>query len=201
VTAVSLQATAGLRSLDEGDDEGTRETLEEIKRTSRIALEDMRKLLGMLRPSDASGAELDRVSLSHLDGLISECRHAGLRVEVETSGDPVNLPPVLDQAAYRITQEALTNALKHAGAGTTAMVTLSYEPASVEIEVVDDGHGSTPTVAIGTHRGLIGMRERAALFGGAFAAGPMHGGGFRVFARLPLPNPMGSGAPAPDPRA
>jgi signal transduction histidine kinase len=197
VTAVSLQATVGLRSLDEGDDEGARETLEEIKRTSRIALEDMRKLLGLLRPSDSAYAELDRVSLSHLDQLTSECRGAGLEVEVRTSGDPFTLPPLLDQAAYRITQEALTNALKHAGAGATATVSLRYEPMSVELEVVDDGHGATGAVAIGTRRGLIGMRERTELFGGTFTAGPVEGGGFRVFARLPLPNTLRASGGSP----
>jgi signal transduction histidine kinase len=190
VTAISLQSTVGLRALDEDDLEGTRETLEEIKRASRVALEDMRKLLGLLRPSDAPYPELDRVSLSHLDELISECRRAGLRVEVETIGGPVNLPPVLDQAAYRITQEALTNALKHAGAGATATVRVRYDPSSVELEVVDDGHGSSGGVATGSSKGLIGMRERTDLFGGWFDAGPVEGGGFRVFARLPFPNAL-----------
>ena len=191
VTAVSLQAATGIRAIDDGADvEEARAVLEEIKRTSRIALEDMRKLLGLLRPAGAAQPERDRVSLSHLDEMIDECRAAGLTVTVETSGDRLDLPPILDQAAYRIIQEALTNVLKHAGPGASATVGLSFDPTSVELEVTDDGPGTVGSVAMGTRRGLIGMRERVELFGGRFSAGPMEGGGFRVFARLPIGNPL-----------
>jgi len=191
VTAVSLQAATGIRAIDDGGDvEEARATLEEIKRTSRIALEDMRKLLGLLRPADAAYPERDRVSLSHLNDMIDECRAAGLTVTVETSGDRLDLPPILDQTAYRIIQEALTNVLKHAGRGAAATVGLSFDPTSVELEVTDDGPGTIGRVSVGTRRGLIGMRERVELFGGRFSAAPMEGGGFRVFARLPLGNPL-----------
>jgi signal transduction histidine kinase len=191
VTAISLQATAGLRALEEDRDlDQARTVLEEIKRTSRAALEDMRKLLGLLRPGDSADPDLNRVSLSHLDELIAECRAAGLSVRVERSGDPVNLPPLLDQTAYRIIQESLTNVLKHAGPGAAASVHLSFDLASVELEVTDDGPGNTASVAVGSRRGLIGMRERVELFGGRFSAGPVEAGGFRVFARLPLGNPL-----------
>jgi signal transduction histidine kinase len=164
--------------------------LEEIKRTSRIALEDMRKLLGLLRPSDTADPERDRVSLSHMDVMIGECRAAGLDVTVQRSGDTKALPPILDQTAYRIIQEALTNVLKHAGTGASATVGLNFDPTSVELEVIDDGPGTIGSVAVGSRRGLIGMRERVELFGGRFSAGPMEGSGFRVFARLPLGNPL-----------
>jgi signal transduction histidine kinase len=191
VTAISLQATTGLRAIDDGADvEEAREVLEEIKRTSRIALEDMRKLLGLLRPMDATDPERDRVSLSHLDQMISECRTAGLDVSVERSGETQLLPPILDQTAYRIIQEALTNILKHAGPEATASVRLMFDPTSVELEVIDDGTGTIGSVASGARRGLIGMRERVELFGGRFSAGPMDGRGFRVFARLPLGNSL-----------
>jgi signal transduction histidine kinase len=191
VTAVSLQAATGIRAIDDGADvEEARAVLEEIKRTSRIALDDMRKLLGLLRPTDAAYPERDRVSLSHLNAMIDECRAAGLTVTVETSGDRLDLPPILDQTAYRIIQEALTNVLKHVGSGASATVGLSFDPTSVELEVADDGPGTVGSVALGTRRGLIGMRERVELFGGRFSAGPMDGGGFRVFARLPLGNPL-----------
>src|SRR3954454_22735512 len=191
VTAVSLQAATGIRAIDDGADvEEAREVLEEIKRTSRIALEDMRKLLGLLRPADASHPERDRVSLSHLDVMIDECRAAGLDVALERSGDPQAVPPLLDQTAYRIIQEALTNVLKHAGPGASATVALSFDPPSVELEVVDNGRGALGRVGVGSRRGLIGMRERVELFGGRFAAGPVDGRGFRVFARLPLGNPL-----------
>jgi signal transduction histidine kinase len=191
VTAISLQAATGLRAIDGGADiDEAREVLEEIKRTSRIALEDMRKLLGLLRPMDTADPERDRVSLSHLDVMIGECRAAGLAVTVQREGDPQALPPMLDQTAYRIIQEALTNVLKHAGSGASAVVRLGFDPTSVELEVTDDGPGPVGSVAIGTRRGLIGMRERVELFGGRFSAGPMDGGGFRVFAQMPIGNPL-----------
>jgi signal transduction histidine kinase len=197
VTAISLQAATGLSALDEGDDvEEARTVLAEIKRTSRIVLEDMRKLLGLLRPTDAPYPERDRVSLSHLDELIDECRAAGISVAVKRIGEPVTLPPVLDQTAYRIVQESLTNVLKHAGPGAAATVRLSFDPASVALEVADNGPGTVGAVAVGTRRGLIGMRERVELFGGRFSAGQMDGGGFRVFARLPLGSPLASFSPA-----
>ncbi len=198
VTAISLQAATGLRTLEDGGDlDDARGTLEEIRRTSRIALEDMRKLLGLLRPEDARYPEQARVSLSQLDQLIEECRAAGLRVELQRVGEPRILPPVLDQAAYRITQEALTNVLKHAGVGASANVRLSYDPANVEVEVSDDGPGTTGGVVTGTRKGLIGMRERVELFGGRFEAGPMEGGGFRVFAQLPLGSSIEPSRPGP----
>jgi signal transduction histidine kinase len=192
VTAISLQAAAGISALEEGDDDEAQTVLEEIKRTSRTTMEDMRKLLGLLRPGDAPDPEQDRVSLSHLDEMIGECRAAGLAVRVKRIGDAAALPPVLDQTAYRIIQEALTNVLKHAGDGAEATVRLTVNDASVELEVTDDGRGSAGTVAGGSRRGLIGMRERVELFGGRFAAGPLSRGGFRVFARLPLARPVGS---------
>jgi len=192
VTAISLQAATGVRAIDDGADvEEAREVLEEIKGTSRIALEDMRKLLGLLRP-DASDPERDRVSLSHLDVMVEECRAAGLDVTVKRSGATQGLPPILDQAAYRIIQEALTNVLKHAGPGASATVGVSFDPISVELEVIDDGPGTVGGVAVGSRRGLIGMRERVELFGGRFSASPMDGRGFRVFARLPIGNPLES---------
>jgi len=186
VTAISLQAAAGLSELDEGPNvPEARSILEEIKRTARATMEDMRKLLGLLRPSDGAEVEQARVSLSHLDQMVAECRAAGLSVTVDRTGDQAGLPPILDQATYRITQEALTNTLKHAGPGAAATVRLAFDPESVEVEVTDDGPGQTGGVALGSRKGLIGMRERVELFGGRFSAGPMDGGGFRVFARLP----------------
>jgi signal transduction histidine kinase len=192
VTAISLQAAAGIGALEEGDEDEARTMLEEIKRTSRWTMEDMRKLLGLLQPGDMGYPERDRVSLSHLDEMIAECRAAGLAVRLEQSGDPAILPPVLDQTAYRIIQEALTNVLKHAGTGAEATVRMIVERSSIELEVTDDGPGRAGTVSGGSRRGLIGMRERVELFGGRFAAGPVSGGGFRVFARLPLARPVES---------
>jgi signal transduction histidine kinase len=186
VTAISLQAANGLRALEDDQDmEEARVALEEVKRTARATMEDMRKLLGLLRPSDTGEIEHARGSLSHLDQMVAECRAAGLAVTVDRAGDDVGLPPIVDQAAYRITQEALTNVLKHAGPGAAATVRLTFDPEGVDVEVTDDGPGPTGGVAVGSRKGLIGMRERVELFGGRFSAGPMDDGGFRVFARLP----------------
>jgi signal transduction histidine kinase len=186
VTAISLQAANGLRAIDDDHDMAEAHTaLEEVKRTARATMEDMRKLLGLLRPSDASELENSRVSLAHLDQMVSECRAAGLAVTVDRTGHETALPPIVDQAAYRIAQEALTNVLKHAGSGAAATVRLAFDPDAVEVEVIDDGSGQAGGVAGGSRKGLIGMRERAELFGGRFSAGPMDDGGFRVFARLP----------------
>jgi signal transduction histidine kinase len=198
VTAISLQAATGLRAIDDGADVNeARYILEEIKRTSRIALEDMRKLLGLLRPMDTTDPERDRVSLSYLDRMIDECRAAGLRVTVVRTGEPQMLPTILDQTAYRIIQESLTNVLKHAGSNAEATVRLGYDPATIELEVTDDGPGVVGGMAVGTRRGLIGMRERVELFGGRFSAGPMEGGGFRVLARLPIGNALESAVQRP----
>src|SRR4051794_26379995 len=117
VTAISLQAATGLRAIDDrGHVDEAPGALAGAQRTCRVRIEDMRKLLGLLRP-DASQPERDRVSLSHLDVMIGECRAAGISVTVDRSGDPITLPPTLDQTAYRIIQESLTNVLKHAGRG------------------------------------------------------------------------------------
>ena len=196
VTAISLQAANGLRALDDDRDMAEAHTaLEEVKRTARATMEDMRKLLGLLRPSDASELENSRVSLAHLDQMVSECRAAGLAVTVDRRGHETALPPIVDQAAYRIAQEALTNVLKHAGSGAAATVRLAFDPDAVEVEVIDDGSGQAGGVAGGSRKGLIGMRERAELFGGRFTAGPMDEGGFRVFARLPRGNELETARP------
>ena len=104
-------------------------------------MEDMRKLLGLLRPSDTGEVEQARVSLSHLDQMVAECRAAGLAVTVDRTGEEMGLPPIVDQAAYRIAQEALTNVLKHAGPDAAANVRLAFDPEGVEVEVTDDGPG------------------------------------------------------------
>ncbi len=148
-------------------------------------MEDTRKLLGLLRPSEGAELENSRVSLAHLDQMVAECRAAGVAVTVDRSGEETDLPATVDQAAYRITQEALTNVLKHAGSGAAANVRLAFDPEAVEVEITDDGSGVAAGVAGGSRKGLIGMRERVELFGGRFSAGQMPQGGFRVFARLP----------------
>jgi signal transduction histidine kinase len=160
----------------------THDALRSIERTGRLALEEMRRLVGVLRrPGDEQGVA-PQPSLEHLDELIERVRRAGLSVELEIVGEPVELAPGLDISAYRIVQEALTNVLKHAG-DARARVVVSYSARAVEVRVADDGRGGTPD---GSGHGLVGLRERVAMFGGEFQAGSREGGGFGLRARLPI---------------
>nr|BFE88428.1 sensor histidine kinase [Planobispora longispora] len=135
------------------------------------------------RAAHAAGGVHPQAGLDQLAVTVSTLASSGLRVAMEVTGEPVRLPPGLDLSAYRIAQEALTNAVKHAG-GSAISVRVAYHDDSVELEVLDEG-GGVPS-GLSTGNGLIGMRERAELFGGAFDAGPRAGGGFRVRARLPI---------------
>jgi signal transduction histidine kinase len=155
-----------------------------IEETGREALGEMRRMLGMLR-DDAEAAERDpQPGLATLEALLERSRGAGMAVELEVSGAPAPLAPGVDLAAYRIVQEALTNVRKHA-AGARAVVTLAYEREHVCLVVANDGSGPAAP-ANGSGHGLVGMRERAAMYGGEVIAGPRAEGGFAVRARLPL---------------
>jgi signal transduction histidine kinase len=153
-----------------------------IERTAREGLREMRRLLGLL--GDESAPREPQPGLDRLDELVAGARGAGLEVSTAVEGAPTRLPAGVDLSAYRIVQEALTNAMKHAGR-CRARVVVRYRPDAVELEILDDGRGVEGPPAGG--RGLAGMRERVSLLGGEFAAGPADDGrGFRVCARLPL---------------
>ncbi|UOY00435.1 sensor histidine kinase [Blastococcus sp. PRF04-17] len=157
--------------------------LQRVQETGRQALAEMRRLLGVLRDPEAGPpATAPQPSLRRLPDLVREAADVGLRVDVEVAGEQIALSPGLELAVYRIVQEALTNTRRHAGA-SRACVQLAYSPEALRIEVTDDGRG--PTGNRDGH-GLIGMRERAALYGGTLEAGPADTGGFRVAAVLPL---------------
>ncbi|GAA3396840.1 sensor histidine kinase [Cryptosporangium minutisporangium] len=160
-----------------------RQALGAIEATSRSALVEMRRLLGVLRQPNEPGAALaPSPGLGELDGLVAQ--YAGLAVTIQVSGDVGAIPPGVDLSAYRIVQESLTNVLKHGGPSATLRVTAA--PDHVRIEVTDPGPvAGTPQVP-GTGHGLIGMRERVAVFGGSLDAGPCPDGGFRVSAVLPF---------------
>jgi signal transduction histidine kinase len=177
-----VQAGAERLALGPGQ-ESTRETLVSIEKTGRQALSEMRRLLGMLRKEDEELALAPMPSLDHLDSLVSHVRQAGLPVELRVEGTRQTLPAGVDISAYRIVQEALTNALRHAGPAR-ARVVVRYGEAEVEVEVADDGRG--PQEANGSGHGLVGMRERVALYGGELNAGLREGGGYAVHARLPF---------------
>jgi len=143
----------------------------------------MRRLLGMMRTEGEQIALAPQPSLRFIDELIAHVTAAGMPVDVSVEGDQVELPPGIDLSAYRIVQEALTNTLKHAGPATARLV-IRYGTDSLELEVSDTGSGTAARDAKG--HGLVGMRERVALYGGKLEAGPDDTGGFRVQARLPL---------------
>ena len=155
-----------------------REALQAIERTGRAALTELRRLLDGVRTTEFA----PQPGLAGLDALVEGVRAAGLPVTLEVEGELGDLPAGLDLSAYRIVQEALTNAIKHAGA-SAAEVRVRRTSDEVELEVVDDG---VAPVSNGRGHGLIGMRERASLLGGEVEAGPQPGGGFRVKAKLPL---------------
>jgi signal transduction histidine kinase len=179
VSMIVLQAGAERRVMDESD--ASREVLETIERTGRSALHETRRLLGMLR-SEEEDPLAPQPRLRDVPMLIGQVREAGLPVELEIDGEQRDLPAGVELSAYRIVQEALTNALKHAG-DAHARVAIRYRPESIEIEVSDDGAGGA--AAAGGH-GLVGMRERVALYGGRFSAGSGEGGGFTVRVSLPV---------------
>jgi signal transduction histidine kinase len=178
IVAARGEFTAG------GPSNGPVRHLGSAEESCRQALAEMRRLLDVLRPEEAERELAPTPGLAALDGLVAGVRSAGLPVEVVVEGAPATLAAGLDLTAYRIAQEALTNALKYAR-GAQARLTLRYRSEAIEIEVVDDGRGQRPD-GDGSGRGLIGMRERVALYNGRLEAGPRDSGGFRIWARLPL---------------
>ena len=160
-----------------------REALEGVEQAGRTALAEMRRLLGAMR-NDGDDVELTpQPGLDTLDSLLEEVGRAGLPVRLHVEGEPFPLPRALDLSAYRIVQEGLTNALKHARAGH-ADVTIRYGPDDVQIEVRDDGEGDSASDGHG--HGLVGIRERVKIYGGDMSAGTAAGGGFVLRTRLPI---------------
>jgi signal transduction histidine kinase len=182
VSMIVLQAGAERRVLD-GANSSTREVLETVERTGRSALTEMRRLLGMLR-GDANEPLTPQPGLTDVPTLVTQLREAGLRVDLHVEGERRELPVGLELSAYRIVQEALTNALKHAGEAR-ASVNIRYGSDSLELEIADDGTGASTPMSSGGH-GLVGMRERVALYGGRLDAGRRPSGGFAVRVLLPI---------------
>jgi len=182
VSVMVVQAQAAQRLL-QGEQQEARQALTSIETTGRQALVEMRRLLGILRRTDEELALAPQPGLKHLDALIEQIREAGLPVELRVEGAAEPLPPGVDLSAYRIVQEALTNTLKHAGP-SHARVAIHYRGDEIELEISDDGVGTVN--GDGTGQGLIGMRERVALYGGVLHSGRQNGGGYFVRTRLPL---------------
>jgi len=182
VSVMTVQAAA-VRRLLEDDQEKERDALLVVEQTGREALAEMRRMVGVLRRPEEAPALAPQPSLEHLEQLLATTREAGLPVELKIEGTPAELPPALDTTAYRIVQEALTNAVKHANAGR-AEVLVRYGKGAVELVVSDDGCGNGD--GGGSGHGLVGMRERVSVYGGELEAGPQSGGGFRLRATLPV---------------
>jgi signal transduction histidine kinase len=167
----------------ETDAARARRAMEAIGATGRQALTEMRRMLGVLR--EGGGAALaPQPGVDQLGDLVEQMRTAGLPIRLVSEGTPAPLPAGLELTIYRIVQEALTNVLKHAGPAATARVEIHYGGQLIEVRVNDDGRGAT--FSDGRGHGLVGMRERAAVYGGSISAGPVAGGGFEVLARLPV---------------
>lgn len=185
VSAIAVQAGAGAEIV-EGDPQRAREVLRFIQETSREALAEMRAMLNVLHSDGPDGERTPQPTLAQIERLINQSRAAGLSVTLQVEGAPQPLPEALDVSAYRIAQEALTNTLKHAGPAH-ARVVVRYKPNALEVEIIDDGRGIVGASSYAdAGRGLIGMRERVALFGGELETGPAPGHGFLVRACLPL---------------
>jgi signal transduction histidine kinase len=155
--------------------------------SGRRALNEMRRILGVLRSGDAPDGQrpAPRPGLAHLGALVDAVSQAGVRVDVQIEGEERELPDGLDLSAYRIVQEALTNTLRHAHA-TQAEVVISYARDRLELRVRDNGAGASDGAEVESGHGLAGMRERVAMFGGQLCAGPADDQGYRVRAVLPL---------------
>lgn len=207
VSVMVVQAGAARRILARSPDDA-RAALLAIEASGRTAMVELQHLLGLLSPIDGmqpepGSGEADTAplrpqpGLGRLQALVDRVSAAGLPVRLTVTGQPRALPPGLDLTAYRVVQEALTNAMKHAGPASAAVVTLDYGEEAVVIDVSDNGgrdHGpglvasparTGPEAIAGSGRGLLGLRERLSLYGGDFDAGPRPSGGWRVTARLP----------------
>ena len=184
VNVMSIQAAAALNTLDK-DPDTARDALEAIKRTSRDTAQDMRRMLSVLRERELTAEELSRSSLTRLDPLVDQLRGAGVEVSLSVLGEPREIPSGLDQAAYRVIEEALTTISNHSGDGERAIVTVTYRADRLDLEILDEA--LTDGASLGDTDGLIGMRERVAAFDGELETkSNPGGGGFRVLARFPL---------------
>lgn len=197
--AVMIVQADGARYTLDRDPAAARAALQVVADTGRQALEEMRRLVGVLREPDSAPADpaagppvepaRRRPALAELPELLDRFRAAGLTVTWTVTGAPAPLPPGVELTVYRLVQEALTNALKHAGVGAAVALRLAYTGDAVLVRAVDDGRGRPPArpAPAGGH-GLVGMRERVGVYGGSLVAGPVTGGGWQVDARLPLPS-------------
>jgi signal transduction histidine kinase len=188
VSLMTVQAGAA-KAVAAEDPEAARQAMGAVEEAGRQALDELRHLLGVLRPEADPDGLGPQPGLADLPRLVEQIRRAGVDVSLATDGVPARLPARVDLSAYRIVQEALTNVLKHAGPGAHTEVRLGTDSRGIVIEVLDDGQATEqdvePTSGRSAGHGIVGMRERARLLGGTLEARPRPGGGFRVVAHLP----------------
>jgi signal transduction histidine kinase len=183
VSVMVVQA-GGARRILQRDPRRAVEAAAQIEDVGRAAMVEMRRLLGVLHHGEDETGRAPQPTLGELDRLVERSRAAGLPVTLAVEGEPRPLPPGKDLAAYRVIQEALTNAIKHAGAAPTS-VTVRWQASWLELEIVDSG-GKAMNGTNGSGHGLVGMEERMRLYDGTVRTGRKTGGGFEVVARLPL---------------
>lgn len=201
VSVMTVQAAAARRVLA-SDPDLAHEALSAIEHTGRLAMSEMRNIVGVLRTDTRADARAElgpQPGVRDLPALVEQMQEAGLPTRLQVEGRAQPLPAGVDLAAYRLIQEGLTNSLRHAGAGAKAVVTVRHDPHELDVRVEDDGRGAAGVPAdvravvadagageLPPGHGLVGIRERVALYGGILSIGPLPGGGFEVRARFPL---------------
>ena len=194
MSVIAVQAGVGAHVIDERPEEA-RATLAAISATSRQALAEMRRMLGVLRDSEGVRSSTPAPGLVDLPRLVDDVRAAGVPASLHVEGHADSVHSGVELSAYRVVQEALTNVIKHAGSPTRVDVTVRHEPGVLAVEVRDDGRGLAARSRNGgaddegPGHGLVGMRERVELWGGELSVGPCPGGGYRVAATLPYGDP------------
>ena len=190
---VTLSEGAALKQAAEP--ERASRAMRQVSATGHQALDEMRRLLGVLRTEDAPESRQPQPGMAQIEGLFDQVRATGLTAGLTVTGMPAAMPPGAGLTVYRIVQEALTNTLKHAARPTRVSVAITYRPGSVTVDAHDDGARRVRPEPRTAGHGLTGMRERAAVYGGAVSAGPGPAGGWHVHAHLPLTVPAPATAP------
>ena len=185
MSVITVQAAAA-QAIMRTDPDAAEESLVQIEAVGRESLDEMRRMLGVLRSGDEEMSTFEpQPRLGDVRNLVAHCTEAGVPTTLEVAGAERELPAGVGLAAYRIVQEALTNVLKHAGTSARANVRLGYGTHTLEVDVTDDGRGAVTSLSgTGSGHGLIGMLERVEVYGGTFNAQPQSGGGYRVTAVL-----------------
>ncbi|SDG55782.1 Signal transduction histidine kinase [Sinosporangium album] len=192
VSVIIVQADGAGYAIDRDPDQARR-AVQTISATGRQALAEMRRLVGVLREGGGPEEYAPQPGLDQVDELVAQVRSSGLPVELRITGTRQDIPEGEQLAIYRILQEALTNTIKHGGPGVGATVLLDYGPREILIAVTDDGRGAQAPRGADGH-GLVGMRERVAMYGGRVTAGPRDGGGYEVVAKMPVADMGGTRA-------